>query len=84
MSPVQRAAFVFAFMTFITLQAATGFVYALLGGARPWAVQAIDDLIDRVFVSTLGLPGAVIVLMALGVLFSWLAYRRGIAEQRAA
>lgn len=81
MSPIVRAMFVFAFMAFITVQSATGFMDQLLGGVRPKALVAIDGLISRVLVAPLGLFGAVMLLSILSVAFAYLAYRRGLREQ---
>jgi hypothetical protein len=75
--------FAFAFMAFITVQSATGFMYDLLGGVRPKALVAIDALINRLLVAPLGLFGAVMLLSVLSVAFAYLAYRRGLGEQHA-
>lgn len=74
--PLLRALFVLAFMLFIAIQTATGFVYETLG-VRPKAMVVIDSLVNFLFVSRIGLTPSVIVLVGLGMLFAFLAYRRG-------
>ena len=81
-SPIAKALFVLTFMGILTLQTATGFLHDLVGGLRPRAVTAIDELIDTTLVAPLGRTGAVIVLSGLSFLTAALAYRRGTAEAR--
>ena len=76
MVPIARAMLVFSFMTLITWQAASGFLYELTG-LRPRAVVVFDGLLHSLFFEPFGTPVAVFVLTLLSFVLAWLAYRRG-------
>ena len=82
MSPVARVVLVVGFMGFCITQALTGFVQNLIG-REPWAVRAIDDLLQAAFLGPLGQVGGTLALVAVTAVLAVLAYRRGVREQGA-
>lgn len=76
-----KAAFVVLFMAFMALHAATGFMRDLFaGGNYPRAMRAFGWILDTLFVGPLGKVGGTTMLVALGLLFAMLAYRRTARE----
>ena len=74
-----RAAGVFAFMAFLSAQAATGFMRELFAGSvYPRAMRALDVFIETVFTGPFGEVGGALALLFLGALFAGLVLRRQI------
>ena len=68
---------VLAFMGYLALQTYTGFLYEVLGGIRPKAAVALDDLIHFLLVSRIGVTASSALLAALAVGLSLLVFIRG-------
>ena len=68
---------VLAFMGYLAVQTYTGFLYEVLGGIRPRAAVALDDLIHFLLVSHIGVTAASAVLAALAVGLALLVFIRG-------
>jgi hypothetical protein len=76
------AGFVFLFMAFLALQAATGFMRDLfVGGVYPRAMRALDWVLETLFIQPLGHGGGAILLLILGLLFAWLVWRQANPEK---
>jgi hypothetical protein len=76
------AGFVFLFMVFLALQAATGFMRDLFaGGVYPRAMRALDTVLETLFTQPLGQAGGAILLFILGLLFAWLVWSQANPEK---